>query len=519
MSKAKVLLFILLIVALGIRLYRLYFNSPSLYIDETGGHYQAAMAVYLNQSILWGLSTFTWFLGPNPLGVRLWSTIYSSFLVLGIYFFTSGLTSKKAISLTASLLTVFLPWNFMLGRIGHPHVLIMLLLVTFHLGLFLRAHTTKKLIISLIPLLFSAYFYPSMILIAPLIIVSILLKPQRWLILLTAGSVLLIFSFFIYRFNGLSPQSRGFDLAIWRDVNVTAENNLYRGLSPQNFLTKIVYNYPLSVISSFTKNYFSFFSPDFLFLKGDPVLRHSTGMVGEFFPFLAPFMVYGAYRFFRDGDTKIKHLFLVWILVSPIPAAITNDGGGYLLRSITLMPFLTYFCALGLVEVYRLSKSKFTQIVFVLSISLIGIFSVFSFLYSYFNVYPALSAKSFEYGFKELSDFQQENHNANMLIIWNGYYPNMHFRFWQKTPFVDFQSFVPQAININNSVFYQRFSNLYFVWPKTEADIVSFIKAQKPIFIVFPANFIKSYPEYAMQNLVQVIKYPDGTDDFLIYTL
>ena len=106
-----------------------------------------------------------------------------------------------------------------------------------------------------------------------------------------------------------------------------------------------------------------------------------------------------------------------------------------------------------------------------------------------------------------------------MLIIWNGYYPNMHFRFWQKTPFVDFQSFVPQAININNSVFYQRFSNLYFVWPKTEADIVSFIKAQKPIFIVFPANFIKSYPEYAMQNLVQVIKYPDGTDDFLIYTL
>lgn len=224
-------------------------------------------------------------------------------------------------------------------------------------------------------------------------------------------------------------QSRGVDLAIWRDVNVTADSNLYRGLArlstptifsfgmdPEKLANKLVFNFPISVASEFASNYLSFFSPDFLFLKGDQVLRHSTGMVGNFYLFLLPFIIFGAYKFYTLRTTH-SLLITLWILASPLAAAITKDGATYLLRVITLMPFLTYFAALGIVELYELLKGKFTKISYLLILSIISLYSAYYYFYGYFHVYPALAADSFEYGFKELAQFQIKK-PGKMLVIW-----------------------------------------------------------------------------------------------------
>jgi len=336
------------------------------------------------------------------------------------------------------------------------------------------------------------------------------------------------FAFFLNRFN-----LRAFDLAIWRDVNVTADTNVYRGLArlsqptifsfnqdPELLANSLVYNYPLSVINIFTRNYLSFFSPDFLFLKGDPVLRHSTGQVGAFFSFLIPFMIYGAFLLFKSNKRKIKQMFLIWILISPLPAAITKDGFGYLPRAITMMPFLTYLSALGLVESVKLIKPRFKPI-YLLAITGIGFYFVYYFLFAYFHVYPARAAKSYEFGFKELSDFQIKQESKPMLVVWDGYYPHFYFRFWQATDAKKYSLFVPIKIQINQSVFHKMYSNLYFSLPQSETDLREFAEKDNISFVVFPSELFEKYSEYILLEhpSFETVFYPDQTPAFYIYQI
>jgi hypothetical protein len=334
------------------------------------------------------------------------------------------------------------------------------------------------------------------------------------------------------QYNFFSLASRGLDLAIWRDVNTPWEIDKFRGLSwnsapsifsfslpPEQLANKLFLNRVTANLSIFTKNYLSFFSPEWLFLKGDAILRHSTGMVGAFYPFLLPFMLYGAFRFFQTADKKARTVFLVWILVSPIPAALTKDGAGYLLRAVTMLPFLTYFCALGIVESFNLIHKKLKPFYFAF-LSLIFIYSAWSFFYGYLHVYPALSARAYEYGFKELSNFQVNHQNAPILVVWDGYYHNGDFRFWQRTPFDQYEAFKLKQIVIGESTFWQTFPNLYFSSPKSVEDYKNFIKQYEPVYVILPDRYFVKYP-VEIENLldpIEQIMYSDQTIAFQIFT-
>ena len=211
---------------------------------------------------------------------------------------------------------------------------------------------------------------------------------------------------------------------------------------------------------------------------------------------------------------------MLWILISPVPAAITKDGAGYLLRVVTMLPFLTYFCALGIVDSFNLIHKRLKPYYFIF-LSLIFIYSVYYFLYGYFHVYPALSARAYEYGFRELSDFQVSHENKTVLIVWDGYYHNNDFRFWQKTPFDQYESFKIKQIVIGESTFWQTFPNLYFSSPKSVDETKVFIKQYHPDYIVLPDRYFVKYPMEIETLLtpIEKIKYPDQTTALTIYTV
>lgn len=553
----KVIIFLLVLVifaiSLFLRLYHLDQNIPSLYADEVSGNYLSLnfLSVPTNNPIdlinkvYLGITHFSWVFGLTPLGARLPSAIYGSLITIVIFylsfFIAKQISPNKGyfIALLSGFLVSVLPWSFMISRIGHSSVPVMVIFVCLHLIMLIKAKKTSQYLISLIPLGISLFFYPSLIIIAPVatLLVYYLMSDgftsfQRRLgklaLIITAIIIILIG---ITRYRIFEPDSRGFDLAIWRDVNVTADSNYYRGLSresnptifsfgkdPEILGNKLVFNFPVSVINVFTKNYLSFFSPDFLFLKGDSILRHSTGMVGEFFPFLLPFMLYGAFVFFTKADKKLKTIFLVWIFISPVPAAITKDGATYLLRVITLMPFITYFCAQGIVSSFRLFKNNILKIAYGGFISIIGLFSIYYFLFGYFHIYPALSASHWEYGFKELSDFQV-THPGKLLTIWEDKYPVWYFCFWQKLPF---DTCNPDSINMNELVNDNRIDlpveNLLFSLPKNESDLNSIIQKFKPMYIAIPNKYKDLFPNFENNEfLVQTINYPDQTTSISVY--
>jgi hypothetical protein len=174
---------------------------------------------------------------------------------------------------------------------------------------------------------------------------------------------------------------------------------------------------------------------------------------------------------------------------------------------------------LGISGSFNLVKKKW-RLPYGIFVTLIGLYSAYYFFYGYFHVYPALSARSYEYGFKELSDFQVAHKDASMLIVWDGYYHNNDFRFWQKTPADQYQSFKMKRLTYGESVFWQTWPNLYFSAPKSVKDLKSFLLENPVIYIVLSDRFFVKYPE-EIENLfplLQEVIYPDQTTAFQIYS-
>lgn len=547
--KATILLGIIFLLGLFLRFYRLNLNIPPLYADETGHYFyhQITLADGLERFILKYISSTTWLFGLSPLGARSLSAIYGSVIILAGYYFARVITKASGsnlylrVALVNALLLALMPWNYMISRIGHTHIPIVVLLALVHLLLYLNAKSWRGKLISLIPYIVGGYFYPTLIIMAPLVlflpIKDLLLENslnKKYLFPILGIIVIAVTGIMIGKYQIFSNAGRGLDLAIWRDVNTPWQTDRYRalswnseptlfsfGLPPEQLANKLVYNRAMANITTFTKNYLSFFTPDWLFLKGDAILRHSTSQVGAFYPFLIPFMLYGAFVFFSTASKKNKIIFLTWIVASPLPAAITKDGAGYLLRAVTMLPFLTYFCALGIVESFNLIKGKW-RIPYGLLVALVGLYSAYYFFFGYFHVYPALSARSYEYGFKELSDFQVVNGNAPMLVIWDGYYHNTDFRFWQETPMDQYKAFKLKEIVVGESHFNQTFPNLYFVNPKSLKDVQMFIKENYVDYIVLPDRYFVNYPveiDKVFASPSAVIKYPDQTPALKIFEI
>ncbi len=537
-------------LGLFLRFYRLNLNIPEPYADETG-HYVLRNLILGRDTNLWfflynklflGTFSFTWIFGLTPFGVRSASALYGSFTSLAAFCFAYTISKRKSVSFLMALLVAIIPWNFMISRLGHTHVVVIVLLTMIHVSLFLIAQKFRDYLVSLVPLLLALLYYPSMVVVVPFALVLVLWyagqslsKKQKVLTLIIATTALVVLAPIVLNyFHILDVKGRALDLAIWRDVNTPYEIDRYRALSwnsapsifsfnlpPEKLANKLVYNKAMANLSVFTRNYLSFFSPDWLFLKGDAILRHSTGQVGAFYLFLFPFMLYGAFKFFQTKDTKTKVTFLVWILVSPVPAAITKDGAGYLLRVVTLLPFLTYFSSLGLYESFGLVK-KTWRLPYGILIALLALYSAYYFFYGYFHVYPSLAERSFENGFKELSDFQISRQNTSLLIIWDGYYHDIDFRFWQNTPYQDTKLFTLKRIEVGDSVFWQTFTNLYFSAPKSASAVKQFIAQYHPQFVVLPDRYFVKYPEDVQLLLstkpVDQISYPDKTTALTIYT-
>lgn len=520
---------------------------PPLYADETAQYHIANSISSNTESLAFNLRnsliSYTWLIGLNPLGVRLPSALYGSILIVISYFFGTAVSKgNNKISLITALLFSLVPWAFMISRIGHASIPVMLILILLHLCLYLKSKTIIGHVVSFFPLALASIYYPSMVIIIPIVSIPVLIgifklvsRKQKMLFIgLTTGVVIFSSILLASRYNLFSQKGRALQLAIWGDVNTTWQTDIYRALSwnskpslfsfylpPEKLANKLVYNRIHANISTFTHNYLSFFSPDWLFLRGDPILRHSTSQVGALYLFLAPLLLYGAFVFFNTANKKTKQTFLIWILVSPIPAALTKDGAGYLLRAVTMLPFLTYFSALGIAESYHEVKKNLRIPYGILLVSL-GLYSSYYFFFGYFHVYPVLSARSYEYGFKELSDFQVAYNNASMLIIWDGYYHNNDFRFWQKTPFYQYNSFIMKEIVVGESHVFQTYPNLFFVNPKSLDDIKKILIGNAIDFIVLPDRYFVNYPkniEKVLTTHSTVIKYPDQTTAFTIYKL
>lgn len=381
---------------------------------------------------------FVAILGLNEFAVRLPAALAGGFSVLAVYLLTSVLFNKK-VALWAAILMAFNPWHIQLSRTAFEASLGVLLFSTGFLFYLKSKNNPRMLALSALFFGLNLYTYHAWRLFTVLFIAIIVAKEfvgrKNLKKLIIPGIIFLIFVLPIL-VNIPLALKRG-DVSIFSSSKVAGyfKNKATSDL-PQP-LPRLIDNKILYTTGLFVDNYLSYFNPVFYFTGNRPDSTYLN------FPrinlFYLPEIVFIGFALFLviTKKHKLNNLLLVWILLAPIPAAITDSLNAH--RAVTLIPVVTIISAFGLTKFidYIASFTRFKRhkyLPHVLVAGLIGIF-FFSFLYTYLYQLTRFPIGNLRYGYKEAFTQAIALENEYDGIVFSRHFsmPQIFIAFYKKT--------------------------------------------------------------------------------------
>jgi 4-amino-4-deoxy-L-arabinose transferase-like glycosyltransferase len=507
-----------LVLLIAVILRTLFFNQspPSLNWDEASLGYNAysilktgkdewgrAMPVtfeafgdYKLPGYIYTAVPFIALLGLNELAVRLPSVIAGVVAVLFLYLLVLKLSGNKLWAFVSSLVLAISPWAVFLSRIALEANLA---LCFFILAVFFLVKGRERLkLLSVSSLFFglTLFTYNSARVFVPLFLLSLAIFNFKKIIPIRKKLILpaLIFLIFIGLAGFLAitqdSASRYYWVAIVDEGAINSINQSRGESTLGPILTKLVHNRVSYFIFHFSTNYLSHFSPKFLFLEGGSNYQFSVPNYGLMYFIELPFLLLGIYRILKRKSWAI--LFLSWILLAPIPAAITRESP-HVLRSIFMLGALQVLVGFGFVAAFELLKRKLTNVrflfagvVFILIITQAGIY-----FNNYFFNYPIQYSQSWQYGYKQAYEFilSKENLNERPLYISKRYgEPHIFYLFYSKYDPAKYQT-NPNLTRYSktNWRWVDRIDNVYFIndWEMKER-----LKDQHGFVITTQENYV-----------------------------
>lgn len=448
------LLFLLIIIALAfvLRFYRVSEDPPSLNWDEvsigynaysilkTGrdewgqflpihfksyGEYKLPVQIYAS---IPGIAIF----GLNELGVRITPVVYGTLTVLLLFFLARALFKNTAIGLMAAFLLAISPWHIHLTRASFESSF-SVFWVVLGIWLLVKGFSNKNWFIwSMIPFAISTFTYNSARIFTPLFLIAILII-YRKVLFKYKKVIALSFILFVVLLLPLTPfllsgeRSARYKLvSITDDPGLIPRINENRGKSnlPQP-LPKLIHNKITYVSFYFGRNYLSHFTPDFLFISGAPHKQHHVQSIGELYLFQAPIVLLGLYILIKRRKEK-QGIIFSWLLIAFIPVSVTNDSIPHALRTVIAAPAYQLISAVGAYQFYIWLKEKKWIIPAGILTGLIVVTSLISYLNNYYNIYPKLYSRDWQYGNKQAVDFISKHYFEYDQIIFTRHFGEPH---------------------------------------------------------------------------------------------
>jgi len=359
--------------------------------------------------------------GITPLGVRLPSVILGVLSIYLLYLLVKELSGDERVALLSAVAISLSPWHIHYSRTGFEvseMILLLLLgiwsflkglrkpnyliLASVSLGLLPWVYSTAKLFLPLILILILALWWrelqklPRKALVACIMAFMLVIIPITWSTLFAGGAE---------RFGSISiladktiEPSIGFErLADAKRRDPNAANGVAATLPEKLLHNKVTY-----LGNVFLNNYLTSFSSQFLFTKGDHNPRHSIQGMGVMYKIDFVFLLLGLIVFFISAiPTKIKLFIIGWLLLAPIPAALTDQGGDHATRLILMLPPLLILVSFGLSKL--LSGQKSRSLMYLARVGTIGTYliSFIFFVHQYLAHYPIESERWWHAGIKE----------------------------------------------------------------------------------------------------------------------
>lgn len=469
MKKNLILILLGFVVVLGfsLRIVSLYQNPPALSWDEISHGYNA-YSILRTGSDDWGqrfpivnfraygdyplplnlyltIPSIVLF-GLNELSIRFPHAILGSLSIIAAYLLASGLTKRKSLGLLAAFLVAIEPWTVFTSRIVLQQNVSVFLILSAGAAFFNRKKWKYLTPISFILLFLSLFAYNSTRIFSPLILVGIVFVYRKEILqFIRKGSYQAIFwAFAVLVFLLLaaliilqpSARARGQWLFI---LNQTAVNRIIEKRESSKLpsaLTRIIYNRPTYFFSELSKNYIEYFSPEFLFFSGGTQYQYSLPGKGLSYLINLPFFYLGVFLLLKRAKEGARdyQLILVWLLLSPLPGAITNEHFA-VTRVSTMLPLPQVLSAMGALWVFdyvnKKTKSMFKYILGALYFGGVILFAL-NYMSEYFNTYSKKYSESWQYGYKEVVGYAKENYGKYDKIIVTKKYgePHEYFLFF-----------------------------------------------------------------------------------------
>lgn len=149
----------------------------------------------------------------------------------------------------------------------------------------------------------------------------------------------------------------------------------------------------LGGLGAWIANYPTYFSPDFLFINGDPNVRHSTGFEGLILVTAVPILLAGIISCVRRWQEPMAKVGLLGLLVAPVGPAVTVVTSAR--RDIVFLPFLLIVLAYGWRAVAGWLQRRWVA---ALGLALATALAAGAYFADYAFAYPARSAAAFNTG-------------------------------------------------------------------------------------------------------------------------
>lgn len=255
------------------------------------------------------------------------------------------------------------------------------------------------------------------------------------------------------------------------------------------------------------------FAPGYLFFAGDASPIHHIPGYGQLYwieMLLVPLGLLGLVR--SPADSRAKWLVVAWLLLSPVPAALTRQdmGSANSMRALSGVAPWAILSGLGIVlpsvpltPVLRKGMAAALQGV------LIGAFiwNAGLALVNYFTEYPIVAARAFEYGIEEAMDYVLARHyDYDGPIILTDWISQPHIFA------VVYAQYDPAQFQANHAPYGQRLSEKLSAWGdryRTGDVDALYAELDRGIFVARPHMLPDIAPVF-------VVNHPDGSPSFKV---
>lgn len=408
----KILILLIIILGFFLRIYRINSIPPGFFCDEairgldaylilTTGHdshgeryplFPKNLGEYTPPLQTYSQIIPVSILGLNETSVRLTSVIYGTLSIFLIYILAANLISQR-VGLISALLLAITPWAIHYNRIGFElntysaFFLLVMLLAT-------KVIKNPKFLIlfSLVSALTFYTYYPAFLTV--------------WLLL--AGFTI------IHRKTVLNNKNIALvSLAIFIVIAAPAIKHTISGKGLVRFNQVSIFNKTNSInqiVAKAANNYLYHYSPNFLFLKGDPDVPNNRHFNSGLTPLLIttfPFLVIGVLTVIRIKSISKtnKQIILAWAIIYPFSGVLTSIISTN--RAIIGVGLFTLLTAIGIEWlISKVSRFKFRYALqlFIFTVIWLNFLSFYNF---YTNSYPRLTADfwGWQYGPREIMKY------------------------------------------------------------------------------------------------------------------